>query len=144
MSNIVTDSYILFYDTIQLMTEESKENVKLTETPPYETYDIVQNLYAMFQYKITGEQSMRSLKVNIAQLNKVSCEANKGKLKYTAFSAINDIAKSDIITAIQSAIEDEIDSIKIENQYKSAANKANSEYELMFPKPLIYDCFNDN
>ena len=138
MNNIVTDTYTLYSDTIELVTEESKENAIIVETPPHETYDIVQNLYARFQFKILGESSNRCLKVKIAQLNKLSCEVSNNKLVYTDFESLEQPDESDIITAIQDAISEEIESLSIQNQYTKASKSSTSNYELMFKAPLIY------
>ena len=138
MDNIVTDTYILYSDTIELVTEEGKENAIIVETPPHETYDLVQTLYARFQFKIIGESSNRRLRVKIAQLNKLSCEVTDNKLIYTDFQNLSQPDKSEIITVIQSAIVNEINSISVKNQFASASKSDASKYELMFKAPLIY------
>lgn len=141
MDNLVKTTYTLYTDTIELLTQESKENAIIVETPPHETYDIVQILYAIAQYRITGESSDRTIKVKIAELNKLSCEATQGNLTYTGFTAINSPDMLDILDAIQSEIETQINSINIEHQFISARKSSQAKYGTMFKKPLIYSCF---
>lgn len=138
MDDIKITNYTIIANSIDLKTDQSKQNVVIVDSTQHETYDLIQSLYASCIYKPSFEFEPRSITVKIGDLNKVSCDVTDGVLTYSSFVKLDDFDQDAIIDALKEAVENSITSLLSEKQFLSANKDASNKYTKMFKKPLIW------
>lgn len=141
MDNIVTNNYIIIGSSVNVYTEILNDNIAMIDSSStLQTYKKEQILKANCTYKINGENTERSITVNVGVLNTLISilYAETNKIIPTEYIKGESFTKEQIIDALKSEIDSFIDGFKLENEFNRRTALSEADYAKLFrPEPLF-------
>ncbi len=135
MTDIITDKYIIYANSINAFTETINENIAMVESSStVQTFKIKQVLKANCTYKINNEFDKRSITVTVGVLNELVniLYTETNKIIPSEYIKGSDFTKEEIIDAIKKEIEENLTGYSIEANFNRSKKAAACKYLSMF------------